>query len=284
MRPAKTLVLLLTLIGGAPVLADVPAELTFQGYLASAGGDPITGPVDLEFRIYDQESGGTALWSESHPSLAASNGLFTALLGSATPFPADLFDGSARYLAIAVDGGDEMLPRQRIAAVPYALEAQHAAEAVNATMLDGHQAADFAAADHSHPPEANVGVDFSQNDAATALQTSATEVTVVEISAPTAGWVQVVMQGQFNVQIIFGEHTVTCEASISTDGSMNNDEKVSWSSSNSGDKEIFSRFALIPVDEGDTTFHFVGKASMIGMANCSITKAVITAMFVPNRY
>ena len=44
--------------------ADVPNLLNHQGRLYDASGAPVTGPVDMEFALYDAELSPTAIWSE----------------------------------------------------------------------------------------------------------------------------------------------------------------------------------------------------------------------------
>jgi len=284
LRCTLLLTLSLMLASAPQAAADVPATMAFQGYLASAGGDPISGPVDILFRIYDQQSGGDPLWQESHSTVVVSNGLFTVLLGSVTAFPADLFSGPERYLGVTVDGGGEMAPRQQIAAVPYAHEAHRAADAVT---LGGHPPEDFAAADHTHPPDAPVGVDFAMNAASTQLSRTTVDITSVEISAPSAGWVQVTIMGQFRSDIDQDSgYQVTCEASISlTAGSINDGEKVSWVSRTDGEKDAFSRIAIFEVNSGDTTFFLTAESdSSSWNERCYLSNSTISALFVPNRF
>ena len=65
--------------------AAIPQTLNFQGYLTNTAGTPITGTVAMVLSIYAQESGGTALWTESHPDVVLLSGVYTILLGSITP-------------------------------------------------------------------------------------------------------------------------------------------------------------------------------------------------------
>jgi hypothetical protein len=67
------------------------------------------------------------------------NGYFAVLLGGVNPLSAALFDNPTRYLEVRVDSGDgqAVLPRQPLASVPYALQAElaaHAATALNASL------------------------------------------------------------------------------------------------------------------------------------------------------
>lgn len=105
--------------------ADVPPQLTEQGRLFDNLGAPLAGQVSVVFSIYAGPSGGAPLWTETH-AVDLDEGYFSAQLGTITPFPASLFDGSPRYVGIQVGGDPEMSPRQPTASVPYALRANDA--------------------------------------------------------------------------------------------------------------------------------------------------------------
>jgi hypothetical protein len=102
--------------------------LTYQGYLTDGDGDPIDGDVNLQFGIYAAETGGSPVWEELHNDVAVTDGYFSVLLGATTPLNASAFTGGERWLQVSVNTGDGFtdLDRQRIAAVPYALQAEEA--------------------------------------------------------------------------------------------------------------------------------------------------------------
>ena len=101
--------------------ADVPQLINYQGVLTDGGGNPLDAIVSMTFTIYDAQSGGTALWTETHGSVTVVGGLFTVLLGSVTPVPSTIFDDPDRWLGLAV-GGDPEMERERMASVPYAFK------------------------------------------------------------------------------------------------------------------------------------------------------------------
>ena len=103
----------------------LPVTVPFQGFLTDDVGIVVDGMVDLDLAIYAVDSGGVALWSESHPDVVVDDGLFTVYLGSVAPMPPGLFDGTARYLGIAVDGEAE-LPRTALGVTPSAAFAYEA--------------------------------------------------------------------------------------------------------------------------------------------------------------
>jgi hypothetical protein len=79
------------LVAGGAALAQaaspylhIKQKMNYQGLLTSSG-TPYTGTRSLVFRIYDQSSGGSMLWTETQGSVAVSNGIFNVVLGSVNP-------------------------------------------------------------------------------------------------------------------------------------------------------------------------------------------------------
>ena len=105
--------------------SDVPRLINYQGLLQTAADSLLEGSIQIHFSIYGIETGGSPLWSESQ-TVEVSEGQFNVLLGSVSPIPDDLFSEGERYLSMAVEDDAELLPRQRILSVAYAL---HAAQA-----------------------------------------------------------------------------------------------------------------------------------------------------------
>jgi hypothetical protein len=92
--------------------------INYQGYLTDDAGDPITGTPSMTFAIHD--AGGVSKWSETHPSVQVTNGLFSVILGSQTGMPDSVFNGEDRHLGISVDGDDEIVPRTQLTSAPSA--------------------------------------------------------------------------------------------------------------------------------------------------------------------
>lgn len=99
----------------------VPSELSFAGRLSTSAG-PVDGTVSIRFAIFDVATGGTAVWSEDHPTIAADAGLVLAQLGTATTLDSTVFDGGRRWLEITV-GSETLAPRLALGTVPYAFHA-----------------------------------------------------------------------------------------------------------------------------------------------------------------
>jgi hypothetical protein len=118
-----SMVLLVILILSSIALAGVPGLINYQGRLSDAAGDPVADDsYEIQFVIYDSESGSTELWNSGFQSVSTVEGLFAVQLG-AVPQPAlpdDVFADSVRYLGITVDPDPELTPRIRLITVPYA--------------------------------------------------------------------------------------------------------------------------------------------------------------------
>jgi len=115
-------ILALTALSLGNTWAAVPETLNYSGYLSTDSG-PVTGYIDVLFELYNSESGGMVVWSESHPS-TVEDGYFHVALGDLNPI-ADTFDGAQYWLQVSVDG-ELMLPRSSVVSVPYALLAADA--------------------------------------------------------------------------------------------------------------------------------------------------------------
>lgn len=118
---------------GEEVLA-VAQVITYQGRLLTpaTGASKPDATYPMTFRLYSVSSGGSALWTETQ-NIPVARGLFTALLGSVTPFGANVFNGQNLWLGVTVGTDPELTPRTRITAVAYALYANRAETADTAT-------------------------------------------------------------------------------------------------------------------------------------------------------
>jgi len=115
---------ILVVVGLAGSTGNVPHLINYQGRLSESGGNPLTGAYSITFTLFDDETGGSPLWTETQLSVSVSNGLFSVLLGSVTALSASIFEDNAQvHLGVSINGGSEMSPRQRIVSVAYALVA-----------------------------------------------------------------------------------------------------------------------------------------------------------------
>ena len=121
---------------------NVPQTIDYQGRLADNSGNYLNEVVTVDFSIFDDETAGTALWTETH-DVSCVNGIFHVQLGSVTPLPVTLFDIAAPWLELIV-GGETLAPRTQIASVPYAIKAE------DAYLLGGLNSSSFALSAHNH--------------------------------------------------------------------------------------------------------------------------------------
>ena len=151
--------------------SGAPTLVNYSGLLTDGGGSPQVGTFNVQFRVYDVEiSEATPLWAEVQSVTTDAEGRFNVLLGSITPLTSSVFTGTDRWLGVRVGADPEMMPRIRIASVPYAL-----------------RAATVDANDNTQEP----GIASNNNNTtAITMDAMATEILVSRsITVPSAGYV-----------------------------------------------------------------------------------------------
>src|SRR5580658_1906193 len=114
-----------------PVSSTVPQIIQFSGIVKDGAATVPSGTVSITFTLFENEQGGTALWSETDNVQVNAQGNYTALLGSASPdgLPMNLFTtGQAHWLAVKplLLQGFAELSRVMLVGVPYAMNAADA--------------------------------------------------------------------------------------------------------------------------------------------------------------
>jgi len=102
--------------------AQVPQLVNYQAILTDAQGNMINGVRSVQFSIYDTETGGDALWSETQ-NVIVTEGLCNVLLGAVTLIPHSVFSGGDKYFSLKIGNDPEMTPRKRLVSVGYAFHA-----------------------------------------------------------------------------------------------------------------------------------------------------------------
>lgn len=102
----------------ATASADIPQLISVQGRLTDTSDSPITTPTSYTFNIYNTPAGGTELWTEPHTIDHDETGIFTALLGSATPL--NIAFDEPYWLEVEIQG-ETLSPRYQMTSAPYAL-------------------------------------------------------------------------------------------------------------------------------------------------------------------
>jgi len=140
--------ILIALLGATSAWADTPVgPMNYQGRLLDNSGVPLTGTYDFVARVYDAASGGTLKYQEDHNSVSVDDGVYSFLVGTQPQtggngsWSVELWNCcSALYLEVAVNG-ETLSPRHRLAAAPFAFQANLALTTNNALSLGGKPSA-----------------------------------------------------------------------------------------------------------------------------------------------
>ncbi len=120
MQQFKLVALLFVCLVAFAQKAAAQATLSVQGTIQKSTGVAVDdGDYAITFRLYDQASGGTLIWSETQDPVEIIGGVYSVTLGSVNPLTAP-FD-QTYYLGISVGGGAEHTPRSTLTSAPYAL-------------------------------------------------------------------------------------------------------------------------------------------------------------------
>jgi len=102
--------------------------LSFQGRLTDSLGNPITTATNVQFKLYNVSTGGTPLYTAGPCSITPDqDGIFSTLIGQScgSEIPNSVFTENPNvYLGVTVGADSEMTPRQPIANVGYAINAE----------------------------------------------------------------------------------------------------------------------------------------------------------------
>jgi len=189
----------LNLVSASPLLGSgAPTVVSYQGVVMESG-TPYTGTGYFKFAVVNA-AGDTSYWSNDGTSsgggeptdgvsLTVDEGLFQVLLGDTgltnmTSLSASTFSGTERYLRVWFSTDDItytlLSPDQQFAAVPYALQAQ---EAADADTVDGLHASELETHYQNVIIVAKSGGDY------TSVQAAIDSITDASASNPYLVWV-----------------------------------------------------------------------------------------------
>ena len=131
-----SILMLATLLASWPAQADVPSFVTYSGRLTDGTAWGESTQADLTFWLCTEPEGDVAdcLWTETVGEVQLEDGYFAVTLGQTSPLPAPL--PAAAWLAVAVDNGEPLAPRQQVGSVPYAIQAGNAGALEQQTLTD----------------------------------------------------------------------------------------------------------------------------------------------------
>ena len=101
-------------------------QINYQGKLTNSSNIAVAdGLYTVEFKLYTQPTGGSAIWTETNSGanrVQVTGGLFSVMMGSTTPFTGVDFNQTL-YLGVKIESDSEMTPRKVIGVVPAAFVA-----------------------------------------------------------------------------------------------------------------------------------------------------------------
>ena len=128
-----TLILAAIGMGFTPLLGEVPRLINYQGRLSQVGGSADDSNLTLTFRLYSESTGGESIWQEVH-TVTSTDGIFNVLLGSLEPFSDSVLQQDSLFLSLSTKVDDELLPRQQLVSVVFALRADEATNVAAVTI------------------------------------------------------------------------------------------------------------------------------------------------------
>lgn len=115
-----------------------PSVLSYVGEIATPNGIPFSGSAEIQVGLYSTEMGDSAVWTEDLGTINIVGGRLDVVVGSgdSAGLETALLSSDDLWLQFTV-AGEELLPRQKIHSVPFAVAARHA------DLLGGLSAEDF---------------------------------------------------------------------------------------------------------------------------------------------
>lgn len=135
---AGTLLVLTPSNNDSQAAVGINTQFPFQGRLTNSDGTVVADDdYDVTFRIYTVDTGGSEIWTEDHTganNITTVDGIFNVMLGSLTSLSGIDFNQDEYWLGVTVESDDEMEPRIRLGAAPYAF---------NSDSIDGISSEEF---------------------------------------------------------------------------------------------------------------------------------------------
>ena len=111
------------------VQAQQAKKISLQGFLKDANGKAVAdGQQAITFKLYTQEAGGTAAWTEDQ-TINVFGGVYSTHLGKTVPIENLNWGANTYYVGVTVQG-TELVPRTELTFAPYSLGSPKAQEVV----------------------------------------------------------------------------------------------------------------------------------------------------------
>lgn len=128
MKRTIFLLAMLVLLTGQAFGQAIPKQISYQGVLKDASGNILNGDFSMTFKIYNEPTGSTQLWTETQ-TVSVANGLFSVQLGSINPITTVPFD-RIHFLGITVGTESELAPRTLLSPSPYSFMSMNVLDSV----------------------------------------------------------------------------------------------------------------------------------------------------------
>ena len=119
-RQVRRTLILAGLALALPALAGIPTEITYQGRLLDTEGRPLSTTVMVRVGLYTNESGGVAVHTETVGPVLVQNGIYSFRFGTNAAAMRAVLLAPECWLELVLDE-QPLTPRQKLAAVPYAI-------------------------------------------------------------------------------------------------------------------------------------------------------------------
>ncbi len=106
----------------------VPNSIPIQGVLTNIDDTPINGNINLTLSLYNSQTSTNELWKEERDDFAVKNGYISVYLGEITELTPSVVS-NADELWLEISFNNEVMPRVRLASVPFAIETINAQKA-----------------------------------------------------------------------------------------------------------------------------------------------------------
>jgi hypothetical protein len=155
-RLLTSFVLLLCLVS-LQTLAQIPEIITYQAQIVNSNGVIIPdGNYEMTFKLYNSETGGTALWTETQ-TLGVANGVVDVHLGFSSQLNIEF--SQMLWLGITIEQGSELTPRTILTSSPFSFISKNVVDGA----IDSDKIAEHAVTTDKIAPGSVTGDKLAEN-------------------------------------------------------------------------------------------------------------------------